>query len=413
MFNSICFDAMLSCLTILTALGLTALLGACASTGDSARELHFDSIVIDGHSDTTPRFEDPSWSFGERHSAADGSMDLPRIREGGLDVQFWSIYLGKLEAPGAGLREALERIDAVHEMAARYPDDVVLAGSVREIREAVADGKFVSLMGIEGGHIIEENLAALRNFYRLGVRYMTLTHSFHTTWADSSGIREVPEPVHDGLTEFGEQVVGEMNRIGMLVDISHVSDKTFFDTLEVTRAPVIASHSSVRTLAEHPRNMSDEMLRALAKNGGVVMINFYPVYIDEKARDEARGYFEQHGATLQEMAAKAAGDPALQRAMMAEHFARYPVPQTSMDVLLDHFDRAIEVAGPEHVGIGADWDGVASMPVGMEEISELPSLTAGLLARGHPADTVRKVLGENLLRVLESAERVAQALRDE
>ncbi len=411
--NSMRFDAMPSALRVLGALGLTALLCACAPTGDSARELHFDSIVIDGHSDTTPRFEDPSWSFGERHSAADGAMDLPRIREGGLDVQFWSIYMGKLEASGAGLREALERIDAVHEMAARYPEDVVLAGSVREIREAVADGKFVSLMGIEGGHIIEGSLPALRNFYRLGVRYMTLTHSFHTAWADSSGTREVPEPIHDGLTEFGERVVGEMNRIGMLVDISHVSDKTFFDTLEVSRAPVIASHSSVRSVAEHPRNMSDEMLRALAKNGGVVMINFYPVYIDEEARDEARGYFEEHGPTLQEMAAKAAGDPALRRVMMAEHFSSYPVPQTSMDVLLDHFDRAIEIAGPDHVGIGGDWDGVASMPVGMEDIAELPSLTAGLLARGHPADTVRKLLGENLLRVLESAERVAQALRDE
>ena len=159
--------------------------------------------------------------------------------------------------------------------------------------------------------------------------------------------------------------------------------------------------------------MSDEMLRALAMNGGVVMINFYPAYIDEKARDEARSYFEKHGATLQQIAAKAAGDPAMRRAGMAEHFSRYPVPQTSMDVLLDHFDHAIEIAGPAHVGIGADWDGVASMPVGMEEISELPSLTAGLRERGHSADTVRKVLGENLLRVLESAERVAQALRDE
>ncbi len=159
--------------------------------------------------------------------------------------------------------------------------------------------------------------------------------------------------------------------------------------------------------------MSDEMLRALAINDGVAMINFYPVYIDEQARDQARGYFEEHGATLQEMAEKATGDPALRRAMMAEHFASHPLPQTSMDVLLDHFDRAIEIAGPEHVGIGADWDGVASMPVGMEEIADLPSLTAGLLARGHPADTVRKLLGENLLRVLESAERVAQALRDE
>jgi len=340
-------------------------------------------------------------------------MDLPRIREGGLDVQFWSIYMGKREEPGAALREALERIDAVHEMAARYPEDVVVGSSVRQIRQAVADGKFVSLMGIEGGHIIEESLPALRNFYRLGVRYMTLTHSFHTSWADSSGTREIPDPVHDGLTDFGKQVVVEMNRVGMLVDISHVSDKTFFDALETTRAPVIASHSSTRAIAEHPRNMSDEMLRALAKNDGVVMINFYPVYIDESARDEARLYFEEHGARLEEMVAMANGDSARRRALMAAHFSKYPVPQTSMGVLLDHFDHAIEVAGPNHVGIGADWDGVASMPIGMEEISELPSLTEGLLARGHPPETVRKVLGENLLRVLERAEQVSRKMRHE
>ncbi len=394
-------------------LGVAALLCACATSGDPARDLHFDAIVIDGHSDTTPRFEDPNWSFGERHSAADGDMDLPRIREGGLDVQFWSIYLGKRETPGAALREALERIDAVHEMAARYPDDVVLAGSVLEIRQAVADGKFVGLMGIEGGHIIEESLPALRNFHRLGVRYMTLTHSFNTTWADSSGTNEVPERVHGGLTEFGRQVIREMNRIGMLVDISHVSDETFFDAIEVSRAPIIASHSSSRAIADHPRNMSDEMLRALAKNGGVAMINFYPVYIDEKARDEAREYFKEHGTTIAGLVEESQGNPVARRALFREHFASYPVPQTSLDVLLDHFDHAIAVAGPDHVGIGADWDGVPSMPVGMEEVSELPTLTAGLLSRGHSEETVRKVLGENLLRVLESAERLAREIRDE
>ncbi|MFT5694653.1 MAG: membrane dipeptidase [Myxococcota bacterium] len=392
---------------------LAVLLGACATPGDAARKLHFDSIVIDGHSDTTPKFEDPSWSFADRHDASDGDMDLPRIREGGLDVQFWSIYMGKRETPGAALREALERIDGIYEMAARNPDDVVIAKSVREIRSAVADGKFVSLMGIEGGHIIEDSLPALRNFHRLGVRYMTLTHSFHTGWADSSGTSETPEPVHNGLTAFGKEIVTEMNRIGMLVDISHVSDKTFFDTVAVSRAPVIASHSSVRAIADHPRNMTDEMLHALAANGGVVMINFYPVYIDEKARDEAREYFAKHGPAIGAMMAKAGDDPGARRAAFADHFGKYPVPQTSMDVLLDHFDHAIKVAGADHVGVGADWDGVPSMPVGMEEISKLPSLTDGLLARGHSPETVRKVLGENVLRALERAEVVAVEMRGE
>jgi len=268
-------------------------------------------------------------------------------------------------------------------------------------------------MGIEGGHIIEESLPALRNFYRLGVRYMTLTHSFHTGWADSSGTSETPEPLHHGLTDFGEQVVAEMNRLGMLVDVSHVSDETFFDTLAITRAPVIASHSSVRAIADHTRNMSDEMLRALAKNDGVIMINFFPAYIDEKTGEEARDYFQTHGPRLQEIAALANGDPALRRSLMSEHFAKYPVPQTSMDVLLDHFEHAIEIAGPKHVGIGADWDGVPSMPVGMEEINDLPTLTEGLLARGYSSSTIRNVLGENLLRVLERAGTVSREIRDE
>jgi membrane dipeptidase len=378
-----------------------------------ANRLHFDSIVIDGHSDTTPRFENPDWSFGERHEASDGAMDLPRVREGGLDVQFWSIYMGKRETAGDAIREALERIDGVHEMAARFPDDVIVAHSVQEIRAAVADGKFVGLMGIEGGHIIERSLPALRNFHRLGVRYMTLTHSFNTTWADSSGTRKTPDPTHSGLAEFGEEVVAEMNRIGMLIDISHVSDETFFDTLKITRAPVIASHSSIRSVANHVRNMSDEMLRALAENGGVVMINFYPAYIDEAAGQATRLYFEEHGPTLQALAAQAEGDDSKRQALVAEHFTSYPAPQTSLDVLLDHFDRAIEIAGPDHVGIGADWDGVPSMPVGMEDITRLPSLTRGLLDRGHSPETIRKVLGENILRVLESAEQIASATREE
>jgi len=242
---------------------------------------------------------------------------------------------------------------------------------------------------------------------------MTLTHSFHTSWADSSGTSETPEPLHHGLTPFGEQVVAEMNRMGMLVDISHVSDETFFDTLAITRAPVIASHSSVRALANHTRNMSDEMLRALAENDGVIMINFFPVYIDEEAAKAAKVYFETHGPRLKEIAESASGDPRLRRTLMSEHFAKYPVPQTSIDVLLDHFAHAIEVAGPDHVGIGADWDGVPSMPVGMEEVSDLPSLTEGLLARGYSAGTIRKVLGENLLRVLERAEEVAREIRAE
>ncbi len=389
-------------------------LAACATDagGDAALALHRAAIVVDTHSDTTPRFQEADWRFAERH--ASGDMDLPRIREGGLDVQFWSIYMGARDVPGAALREALERIDAVHEMVRRHPRDVALAGSAAEVRAAVARGQLASLMGVEGGHIIEENLAALRTFHRLGVRYLTLTHSFHTTWADSSGTGAQPlAPLHGGLIGFGREVVREMNRLGMLVDVSHVSDRTFFDALAVSRAPVIASHSSCRAVFEHPRNLSDEMLRALARNGGVLQINFFPGYIDADAAARIAAQRERLAPELEALRARFEGDPAGLRRAREALYAASPWPTAPLEALLDHFDHAIRVAGPDHVGIGGDWDGVPSMPEGMDDVSFLPALTRGLLARGHAPETVRKVLGENLLRVLEAAERVAADLARE
>ena len=380
------------------------------SEQERAARIHREATVIDTHSDTTFRFQEDDWDFGQRHSKSDSHMDLPRIREGGLDVQFWSIYTGKAEAPGEAMRIALERIDAVYRLIARYPDDMGLATTVAEIRSLVAAGKLASLMGVEGGHMMEDNLAVLRTFHRLGARYMTLTHSFHTNWADSSGTSTLPKPVHAGLTKFGEQVVREMNRLGMMVDVSHVSDETFSDVLRVSRAPVIASHSSCRAVADHIRNMDDDMLRALAKNGGVIMINFYPAYIDEEASRATKAYFEKWKSAFAAMKAEHGQDfPALGQARRT-HFAAHPVPQTSLDVLLDHFDHATRIAGVDHVGIGADWDGVPSMPRDMEDVSHLPRLTAGLLARGHSEKVVRKVLGENLLRVMEQVESIAQEI---
>ncbi len=374
-----------------------------------ALALHHAALVVDGHSDTTPKFEDASWRFGDRHET--GHMDLPRIREGGLDVQFWSIYMGEREGDGRAMREALERIDAVHQMARRYPEDVAVAGTVKEIRQAVAAGKLASVMGLEGGHIIENNLAALRSFYRLGVRYMTLTHSFHTDWADSSGTRRDLAPRHHGLAPFGEQVVREMNRLGMMVDISHVSDETFWDVLAVTRAPVIASHSSVRAVADHRRNVSDDMLRGLAENGGVLMVNFYPAYIDEEAARQTTAYYARWKQVYRDIRENFADDPVgRSRAYRAQSVA-HPPPRAPLAALLDHFDHAVRIAGPDHVGLGADWDGVGSMPEGMDDVSQLPELTRGLLERGHSPETVRKILGENLLRVMEDVERVAESLR--
>jgi len=394
---------------------LLILLGTACSPGAEddggearALSLHRSAIVVDTHADTTPLFEDPNWHFDERHAL--GHVDLPRMRQGGLDVQFWSIYLGRTEGPGRAIRTALKRIDAVYQMLERHADQTELARSVEDIRRIVGEGKIASLMGLEGGHIIEDSLAALRGFHQRGVRYMTLTHSFHTNWADSSGTVEIPEPLHHGLTRFGKQVVREMNGLGMMVDVSHVSDTTFFDALRTSLAPLIASHSSCRAVADHARNLSDPMLRALASKGGVIMLNFYPAYIDERAADAAREFRRAQRENLDRLRDRFRIDPPGGQRASQLFYAKNPFPQTSLEVLLDHFDHAIRVAGPDHVGIGSDWDGVPSMPTGMDDVSRLPALTLGLLQRGHSPETVRKVLGENLLRVMSRVEHVANEL---
>ena len=371
-----------------------------------ALALHRAAIVIDTHSDTTPWFQDPDWDFATRHDA--GDMDLPRMREGGLDAQFWSIYLGRREGDGRAIREALERIDGVYQMIARHRDATQLATSAADVRRIVAAGKIASLMGLEGGHIIENRLEALRTFHRLGVRYMTLTHSFHTGWADSSGTSATPEPEHGGLTDFGREVVAEMNRLGMMVDVSHVSDDSFWDVIETTAAPVIASHSSSRAVFEHRRNLSDDMLVALAANGGVAMLNFAPSYIDAEANRLTLQQSERLRPAYREIGERYRDDPiGLRRAFRAIRL-RNPAPRAPLAALLDHFDHAIRIAGPDHVGLGADWDGMPSMPEGLGDVSRLPALTAGLLQRGHTPETVVKVLGGNLLRVMEQVERVGR-----
>ena len=374
-----------------------------------AEALHRAAIVVDGHSDTTPWLQDPDWSFAERHD--EGHQDLPRMREGGLDAQFFSIYLGRKEGRGEAVREALERIDAVHELVRRHPDDLGLATTAADVRRLAAEGRIACLMGIEGGHIIEDSLAVLRGFQRLGARYLTLTHSFHTGWADSSGTNETPEPHHGGLTGFGEEVVRELNRLGMLVDVSHVSDDTFRDVLRVTRAPVIASHSSVRAVADHPRNVDDAMLRALAGNGGVLMINFYSGYVDAELVAPLRALFGELRPQIDALRARAGEDGVRLRRGYRKLLRGVEVPRTSLSVVLDHFDHALRVAGPDHVGIGADWDGVVSMPRGLGDVSRLPALTRGLLERGHAPEVVEKVLGENVLRVMQAVEDHAASLR--
>ncbi len=389
-----------------------------------ALRLHFDAVVVDTHSDTTSRILDERFDVGPR--AKDGHMDLPRIAEGGLDVQFYSIYVAsryfgdedfrsdaaiRASKPNGSAARALAMIDGFLRMVAQHEDRITFCTSVADIERAVGAGRHAALMGIEGGHAIEGDLALLRVFHQLGVRYMTLTHNNHNHFADCSG---EPAPKWGGLNRLGVKVVLEMNRLGMLVDLSHVSDQTFADALAVTRAPVILSHSSCRALCGHRRNVTDEMLRALRRNGGVIMINFNCGFLSD---DYAR-QVDARRATMRirEQAIHARwpdGGPELDRAL-AELRAQFPTAEPPpLDVLVAHIRHAVDVAGADHVGLGSDFDGVPCVPRGIDDVSKLPNLTYALLAAGLDEATVRKVLGANLLRVFRLAEQVALSLAAE
>jgi len=371
---------------------------------ERARRVHAEAVVIDTHSDTTLYLEDPAWDFGARHD--EGHMDLPRIRAGGLDGVFFSIWMGPTPADGSAIKRAVHLIDRVHETVRRHSDDLRFARTAAEVWAAHRAGKVAALMGLEGGHIIEDDLGALRSFYRLGVRYMTLTHSFNTNWADSAGTDRPVEPEFGGLSEFGRDVVREMNRIGMMVDISHVSDDTFWDALEVTQAPVIASHSSCRAIADHPRNLSDEMIRALAGKGGVVQINFYPGYIDPQRAELAQRLIPE----VEQIYARHPNDTSAAREERIALYDQHDPGPTGWEIVLQHIEHVIELVGPDYVGLGADWDGVSSLPTGLEDCSKLELVTRELLRRGHSEQDVKKILGSNILRVMEAVELVSRRL---
>ena len=303
------------------------------------------------------------------------------------------------------VKRALDQIDAVREAVRQHPNDLTLATTAAEVRNAVKAGRIASLMGMEGGHMIDDDMRLLRIYAALGVRYMTLTHFGNNNWADSS----TDKPAHNGLTAFGKDVVREMNRLGMMVDISHVADKTFYDVMALTKAPVIASHSSCRAIANHPRNMTDEMLRALAKNGGVVMINYHAAFLSEEFRVASE---KQSGDVVAEMAAlskKCGGNESCTtlegERLDHEAMAKGTLPKVGWDKIIEHIDHAVKVAGADHVGLGSDFDG-ATMPLGMEDASKLPKITDALLKKGYSDADVEKILGGNLLRVMEQVEKV-------
>lgn len=369
--------------------------------------------LVDGHNDTP-------WQFRERvanHLAdidlAAGTAeleppmhtDIERLRRGGVGGQFWSVYIPTdMAGPGAA-RAVLEQIDVVHRMAELYPDAFEMAYTAADVRRIHGEGRVASLVGIEGGHSIEESLAVLRQLYGAGARYMTLTHSENVPWADSATDR----PEHGGLTPFGEEVVREMNRMGMLVDLSHVSAEAMHDALDVSEAPVIFSHSSARAVTGHPRNVPDDVLRRLADNGGVVMVTFVQPFVSEATRERWAAQ-QAEEARLESLHP---GDPgAVEEAMERWTEANPWVPAELSDVA-DHIDHVRDVAGIDHLGIGGDYDGIPSAPVGLEDVSTYPALFAELLRRGYSEDELAKIVGENVLRAMERAEEVSRRLQGE
>ena len=369
-----------------------------------ALRLHRSAVVVDTHNDILSIMLDEDYDLGTP-SAGKYHTDLQRMKEGGLSAEFFSVYVDRsYAAKGGSARRALDLIDTTYRAAERHPQDLVMAYTSADIRRAKRQGKIAALMGIEGGHAIENSLHALRDFYRLGVRYMTLTHNNTNDWADAC----CDTARHNGLSDFGREVVREMNRIGMLVDVSHVSDKTMSDVLDTSAAPVIASHSSARALLDRPRNIPDDLLRRIARNGGVVMINFYPGFIDPKYYAADRARTERLRPRREALQQQYKDEPKRLQEEVDKLNAANPLPETPLSVLIDHFDHVAKVAGVDHVGIGSDFDGVPSLPQGMKHVAELPNLTYELLRRGYSERDVRKVLGENFLRAFAEAERVAQ-----
>lgn len=361
--------------------------------------------LIDGHNDLPwairehPAAPGDVAAYGLKQRSA-GHTDLPRLREGRLGAQFWSVFVpGDLPARDL-LRIQLEQLDLARRMIALHAEDLALAGTAADIERIFAGGRIASLLGVEGGHTIVDSLAVLRLYHDLGVRYMTLTHNVHTSWADCAAL----PPRHGGLTPFGEAVVAEMNRLGMLVDLSHVAPATMDDALRVSEAPVIFSHSSARALTDVPRNVPDEILRRVTVNGGVVMVTFLPAFVSQAVADEG-------GSRRQAVAAaRRLPDPAARREALAALDAR-PHPRATLAEVADHIEHVRKIAGVDHVGIGSDFDGMSTTPVGLEDVSKYPALFAELARRGWSDAELEKLAGRNLLRALRAAEEVARRLQ--
>ena len=378
-----------------------------------ARAIHDSALVVDTHADTPQRFLDEGFDIGNSDPKDIGHISLDKARAGNLGAEFFSIWVDPRTNQGHFAQHTMDLIDSVYQQAARHPDRMTMAFSVEDIERAHKEKKLAALMGIEGGHSIENDIHLLRDYYRLGVRYMTLSWSNTNEWADSSG--DINDPAvqhHNGLTDFGRQVVLEMNRLGMMVDISHVADKTFWDTIATTKAPVIASHSSARALTDHPRNMTDDMLRAVARNGGVVQVNFFSGFVDADYLKASRAQEKERDRAVAEALEKkrAAGEAVTYLdADRVEREWAAKLPRPPLKSLIDHIDHVAKVAGVDHVGLGSDFDGVSgATPEGIDSAADLAKITQALVDRGYSAEDIHKILGGNLLRVFREVERVSR-----
>jgi membrane dipeptidase len=415
MTNLVCIFLMLTVVSFAAA-QTTASASSDIVVSARARQIQDSAIVVDTHADTPQRFLDEDFDIGSTDPNDGGHISLDKAKRGNLGAEFFSIWVEPETNQGHFARHTFDLIDSVYEQAARHPDRMMMAFSVADIERAHREHKLAALMGIEGGHSIENDMHLLRDYYRLGVRYMTLTWSNTNEWADSSGdINDPKVEHHNGLTDFGKQVVLEMNRLGMMVDISHVADKTFWDAIAVSKAPVIASHSSARALVDAPRNMTDDMLRAVAKNGGVVDVNFFSGFDDEDYWKAVQAQSKDKAAAVQKYVdqMKAEGKPVTytdEDRIGREWTAKIPRPP--FQDLIDHIDHIAKVTGVDHVGLGSDFDGVSgATPQGMDSAADLPKITQALLDRGYSAEDIKKILGGNVLRVFGEVERVSRELQ--
>jgi membrane dipeptidase len=381
-----------------------------------AQKIHDSALIIDTHADTPQRFLDEGFDIGSTDPNDIGHISLDKARRGNLGAEFFSIWVEPETNQGHFARHTFDLIDAVYEQAARHPDRMMMAFSTADIERAHHEHKLAALMGIEGGHSIEGDIHLLRDYYRLGVRYMTLSWSNTNEWADSSGdINDPKIQHHNGLTDLGKQVVLEMNRLGMMVDISHVADKTFWDAIATTKAPVIASHSSARALVDAPRNMTDDMLKAVAKNGGVVQVNFFNGFIDETFRKAEEAQRPDEEAARQKYIAQMKSEGKEVNYIELDRIEREwiaKIPRPPLRSLIEHIDHIAKVAGVDHVGLGSDFDGVSgATPQGIDSAADLPKITQALLDRGYSAEDIHKILGGNLMRVFREVEHVSHEMQ--